>query len=158
MTDITPLPPPGTPGWVVLAARFNGIVVDRLVEGALDCLRGKGVGEGGVRVVRVAGAFELPQAAAGLARSQPPPAGIVALGAVVRGETPHFDYVCAESTRGLMNVALSTGIPIGFGLLTCDDMAQALARAGGHAGNKGWEAAEAALDLADVLATTGRGR
>ena len=155
VSDITSAAAPGlSTAWVVVASRFHATIVDRLVEGASACLVGKGVPPSSIRVLRVAGAFELPQAAAGIARAscQERPLGIVALGAVVRGETPHFDYVCAEACRGLMHVALTTGVPIGFGLLTCDDLAQALARAGGEAGNKGWEAAEAAWDLAAVLA------
>ena len=102
----------------------------------------------------MAGAFEIPQAAAALARgaSGGRPAGIVALAAVVRGETPHFDYICAETARGLMSVALETGVPVGFGVLTCETLGQALARAGGGAGNKGWDAAQAAWDLHLLLA------
>jgi 6,7-dimethyl-8-ribityllumazine synthase len=137
-----------------VASRFHAVVVDALVAGARECLAAAGVPEGQVLVVRVAGALEVPQAAARLAGLSPPrrPLGIVALAAVVRGQTPHFEHVCRETTRGLMDVALRTGVPVGFGVLTCDDLAQALARAGGDAGNKGHEAAAAALDLAGALA------
>lgn len=138
--------------WLVVASRFNEAVVERLVDGALDELARAGFGDEAVRVARVAGAFEVPQLVAracGLS-GQPStlPRGVVALAAIVRGETPHFDHVCAETTRALMDCALRSGVPIGFGVLTCDDMAQAMARAGGEAGNKGREAAAAVLDLA----------
>ena len=139
------------PTWTVVACRFHGAVVHRLVAGAVDCLRKKGVSEGSVRIARVAGAFELPLAALVLAEASPAPIGIVALGCVIRGETPHFHYVCSGVTRGLMDVALRTRVPVGFGLLTCDSMEQALSRAGGDRGDKGWEAAEAAWDLAKLI-------
>lgn len=139
--------------WLVVASRFNQSVTDRLLDGALQCLDEAGVAAARVRVLRVPGAWELALAVSrelGLHRSEAPserPAGVVALGAVVRGQTPHFDYICAEVSRALMEAGLRTGVPVGFGLLTCDDMAQAQARAGGEAGNKGREAARAALDL-----------
>jgi 6,7-dimethyl-8-ribityllumazine synthase len=139
-----------------VAARFHETVVERLLEGALATLESRGAARADVRVIRVAGAFELPQAALAAVRAArsagAPLTGLVALGAIVRGETPHFDFVCAETSRGLMHVALDSGVPLGFGLLTCDDLGQALARAGGDRGNKGAEAAIAALDLADAIA------
>lgn len=157
MTHITPAPPLSPPGdWFVLASRFHGAVVDRLIEGALGCLRGQGIPDERIRLIRVPGALELPQVAAHVARVAPgrtKPAGLVALGAVVRGGTPHFDYVCAETLRGLMSISLETGVPLGFGVLTCDDMSQAIARSGGEAGNKGWEAAEAAWEVAVTVAS-----
>jgi 6,7-dimethyl-8-ribityllumazine synthase len=140
--------------WLILGARFHAVVVDRLVEGARTCLLQKGVPASHLGIERVAGAFELPQLAAAWA-SRPladRPAGIVALGCVVRGETPHFDFVCAEASRGLMDVALRSGVALGFGLLTCDTLQQALDRAGGPKGDKGWDAAEAAWDLAARMA------
>ena len=145
---------PRTDGrWLVVASRFNQTVTDRLLDGALQCLAEAGIGEDRLRVLRVPGAWELALCVGReLGLHEPRPAGdrlegVVALGAVVRGETPHFDYICTEVSRALMDAGLRTGVPVGFGLLTCDDMAQALARAGGEAGNKGWEAARAALDL-----------
>jgi 6,7-dimethyl-8-ribityllumazine synthase len=143
--------------WWVVASRFNEAVTERLANGAEACLRGAGIDAGRIERVRVPGAWELGLAVGRLlelhlpaVERSTPPEGVVALGAIVRGETPHFDYICTETSRALMTAGLQTGVPIGFGLLTCDDMEQALARAGGDAGNKGFEAARAALDLAAV--------
>ena len=130
----------------IVAARFNDTVVSRLLEGALATLSWYGLGADDTLVVRVPGAFELPLTARWLARSGDADA-VVALGAVIRGDTPHFDYVCAEAARGLQAVSAETGIPVIFGVLTCDDRAQAEARAGGAHGNKGGEAALAALEM-----------
>ena len=135
----------------VVASRFNGRIVDRLVAGALDCLLRHGVAPGAVRVVRVPGAWEIPLALAELAAAGELDA-LVALGVVVRGETPHFDQICAQASAGISRVSLDHRLPVGFGLLTCDTPAQAQERSGGKAGNKGWEAAQAALEMADLLA------
>ncbi|MCH7873700.1 MAG: 6,7-dimethyl-8-ribityllumazine synthase [Gemmatimonadetes bacterium] len=130
---------------LVCASRFNEAVTRRLVDGALATLREHGFGEDRVDVVWVPGAFELPVTLQRcLATSRYCVA--VAVGAIVRGETPHFDYIARETTRGLGDVALRHGVPIGFGVLTCDTLDQALARAGGAAGNKGGEAAAAAVE------------
>jgi 6,7-dimethyl-8-ribityllumazine synthase len=139
----------------VVVSRFNEGVTRRLLEGALRALGQAGYGDDLVDVVWVPGAFELPLA---IARGLEGGAyGVtVALGAVIRGETPHFDYVSAAASHGLMDVALRSGVPVGFGLLTCDTLAQAMARAGGAAGHKGEEAAKAALDAAEVLAELDR--
>jgi len=135
----------------VVAARFNADVVDRLLEGAREALDAARV-ESGRRVeVRVAGAWEIPVALEALARSGGFDA-LVALGAVVRGDTPHFDFVAGECSRGIMEVALRHALPVGFGVLTCDDLGQALERAGGKLGNKGAEAVVAALDAATEIA------
>ena len=139
----------------VLVARYNEVVTSRLLEGARQCLQEKGVADGRVDVVWVPGAFELPVAAEAAAASGRYWA-IVALGCVIRGETPHFEYVAGEAARGLGNVALAHRLAVGFGVLTTESLEQALARAGGAAGNKGYEAAEAALTTADVLAQLGR--
>ena len=137
---------------VVVVSRFNEAVTRRLLQGALDTLAEKGYSpEHGVDVVWVPGAFELPVAVSRALASGRYRAA-VALGAVVRGETPHFDHICAETTRGLGQIAREAGIPVGYGVLTCDTMGQATARAGGAAGNKGAEAAAAALETADTLA------
>ena len=135
----------------ILVSRYNETVTERLLAGAEACLRERGVARERVDVVRVPGAWELPLAARVLA-ARGEYAAVVALGAVIRGETAHFDYVAGEASRGLMEVALRYGIPVGFGVLTCDTLEQALARAGGEAGNKGHEAVAAALDAAAALA------
>ena len=134
----------------VLVSRYNELVTARLLEGARECFRDNGVPEARVDVICVPGAFELPVAAEAAAASGRY-AALVALGCVVRGETPHFEYVAGEATRGLGNVALAHRLPVGFGVLTTDTLEQALARAGGAAGNKGYEAVDAALSTADVL-------
>jgi 6,7-dimethyl-8-ribityllumazine synthase len=139
----------------VVVSRYNEMVTSRLLEGARRCLRERGVPDGRVDVVWVPGAFELPVAAEAAAASGRYGV-IVALGCVIRGETAHFDYVAGEAARGLGNVALAHRIAVGFGVLTTDNLEQALARAGGEVGNKGYEAAEAALQAADVLAGLGR--
>ena len=130
----------------IVAARFNDGVVSRLLEAALDTLARHGLDRDGVHVVRVPGAFEIPVAARWIACRGSVDA-VVALGAVIRGDTPHFDYVCAEAARGIQTVSIETDIPVLFGILTCDDPAQANARAGGERGNKGREAALAALEM-----------
>jgi 6,7-dimethyl-8-ribityllumazine synthase len=135
----------------VLVSRYNEVVTTRLLDGARQCLRETGVPETRVDVVWVPGAFELPVAAETAAASGRY-AALVALGCVIRGETPHFEYLAAETARGLGNVALAHQLPIGFGVLTTETLEQAIARAGGASGNKGYEAAAAALTTADVLA------
>jgi len=134
----------------VAAAHFNEMVVSKLVEGALSCFEAHGIPEDDVLVVWTPGAFELPLVAKRLAESELYDA-LVCLGAVIRGETPHFDHVAGECARGLQDVALGTGIPVAFGVLTTEDMGQALSRAGGKHGNKGWDAAMAAMEMASVL-------
>ena len=133
----------------IVAARFNDAVVARLLEGALDTLARHGLGRDDTLLVRVPGAFELPLAARWIARSAGTDA-VIALGAVIRGDTPHFDYVCAEAARGIQAASAETGIPVIFGVLTCDDRTQADARAGGGHGNKGSEAALAALEMVSL--------
>lgn len=136
---------------VVIASRFNESITQRLVDGALDALTKHGTAFEDVDVIWVPGAWELPIAARhalGSGRYEL----LVAVGAVIRGDTPHFDYVAGEASRGLMEASREFDMPVGFGLLTCDDMAQAEARAGGAHGNKGWDAAVAALEMADLFA------
>jgi len=130
---------------VVVASRFNEPIVSKLIEGAREALDEAGVGLGERRLVRVAGAWEIPLALEAAARGGEVDA-LVALGAVVRGDTPHFDYVAGECSRGCMDVSLRHALPVGFGVLTCDTMDQAMERAGGRYGNKGAEAVEAAID------------
>jgi 6,7-dimethyl-8-ribityllumazine synthase len=133
----------------VVAAQWHQVVMDGLLAGALRALAEAGVAE--VRVVHVAGSFELPVAAQAAARAGYD--AVVALGVVIRGGTPHFDFVCAAATDGLVRVALDAGVPVGFGLLTCDDEAQALDRAGlpGSREDKGYESAQAAVATACAL-------
>lgn len=135
----------------ILVSRYNEAVTRRLLEGARRCLAERGVPERRVDVVWVPGAFELPVTASAVAATGRY-AAIIALGAVIRGETAHFEYVAGEAARGLNAVAVERRIPVGFGVLTTDTLEQALARAGGAAGDKGYEAAESALTTADVLA------
>jgi 6,7-dimethyl-8-ribityllumazine synthase len=134
----------------VVVSRFNESVTTRLLEGARDALRQHALPDSHVDVVWVPGAFELPVAAEAAAASERYDV-IVALGCVIRGETAHFEYVAGEAARGLGNVALAHRIAVGFGVLTTETLEQALARAGGAAGNKGFDAAEAALQTADAL-------
>ena len=133
-----------------MASRFNELITQKLVDGALDALTRHGAAFEDVDVVWVPGAWELPTAARFLLASERYHA-LVALGAVIRGETPHFDYVAGEASRGLADASAEFDTPIGFGLLTCGTMAQAEARAGGEHGNKGWDAALAALEMADLF-------
>jgi len=136
--------------FAVAAARFNEIVVDKLVEGTLACFRAHGIADDDLLVAWAPGAFELPLLAKELARSGRYDA-VVCVGAVIRGETPHFDYVAGEAARGIQQAALDTGIPVLFGVLTTETLEQALDRAGGKHGNKGWDSAMAALQMASVL-------
>jgi 6,7-dimethyl-8-ribityllumazine synthase len=131
----------------VVASRTNGDVVERLLAGALETLRSRGAADEAIAVTRVPGAFELPLAAQWAAQSGRFDA-VVALGAVIRGGTPHFEYICAEAARGLSAVALDTGVPVLFGVLTTNTREEALDRAGGSRGNKGSEAALAAIEMA----------
>ena len=133
----------------VAVARFNELVTERLLAGAVSALTDCGVDPDAIDVVWVPGGYELPQAASWLA-GQGRHDAVVCLGAVLRGETPHFDYVCGPAAAGISRVGLETGIPVAFGLLTCDTLEQALHRAGGKAGNKGGEAARAALEMVDL--------
>lgn len=134
----------------IVATRFNDFMVDHLVGGAVDYLTRHGAARENLTLVRVPGAFELPVVCKGLAASGKYN-GIVAVGAVIRGATPHFDFVAAEASKGLAHVSLESGVPIGFGLLTTDTMEQAIERSGSKGGNKGVEAASALLETIRVL-------
>lgn len=146
-----PLPPIRGAGRrvAVVVARFNDVVTDRLRRGAVGALKDAGVAPDAVSELWVPGAFELPLASLWLAESGTIDA-VVALGAVIRGGTDHYEHVCTQASRGLIDTQLRTGVPIGFGLLTCDDLEQALERAGGEHGNKGADAARAVLWMLDV--------
>jgi len=134
----------------VVCARFNGFITDRLLAGALDALKRSGVAEADVEIVKVPGAWELPLAAQTIAELKKHDA-IVALGAVIRGDTPHFDHVAGQASLGLAAVQLETGIPIAFGVLTTHTIEQAIDRAGGKSGNKGYDAAITAIEMADLI-------
>jgi 6,7-dimethyl-8-ribityllumazine synthase len=136
--------------FAVVAARFNELVVSKLVEGAVTCLRAHGVAEDDLEVAWVPGAFELPLAARTLAATCTYD-GVVCLGAVIRGETAHFDHVAGQAAAGIREAAEATGVPVIFGVLTTDTLQQAMDRAGGKHGNKGWDAAMAAMEMASLL-------
>ena len=136
----------------IVASRFNEFIGSKLLSGARDCLARHGVNESDVAVAWVPGAMEIPLVAQRMARTGSYDA-LICLGAVIRGSTPHFDYVSAEVTKGIAAVQLDTGVPIIFGVLTTDTIEQAIERAGTKAGNKGWDAAVAALEMANLLRT-----
>jgi 6,7-dimethyl-8-ribityllumazine synthase len=133
----------------VVVSRFNSLVTEQLLQGAVDCLVRHGAEADQITVVRCPGAFEIPLIAQQLAASAGVDA-VICLGCVIRGETPHFDYIAGEVAKGVGQVALQTGIPVTFGVLTTDNLAQALERAGAKAGNKGWDAAITAIELVDL--------
>jgi len=140
--------------YTLVVGRFNQFVVDSLVEGAMDALMRHGVLDDNITVVRVPGAYELPLAAQAVAEKGDVDA-IIALGAVIRGATPHFDYVAGEAASGLNRVQLDTGVPVAFGVLTVDSIEQAIERAGTKAGNKGAEAAMVAIEMVSLLRQLG---
>ena len=136
--------------FAIVAARFNDFIVESLIKGALRCLRQHGAADANIEIIRVAGAFEIPIAAQKIAESRRFD-GIIALGAVIRGGTPHFDFVAGECISGIAAVARDTGIPVGFGILTTDTIEQAIERAGTKAGNKGAEATLAVVETVNLL-------
>jgi 6,7-dimethyl-8-ribityllumazine synthase len=140
--------PPGR--FALVAARFNHFVVEHLVGGATDGLRRHGVAEDAIDLAWVPGSFEVPLVAQRLAQSGRY-AAVVCLGCVIRGDTDHYDYVAGEAAKGVGQVALRTGVPVIFGILTCDTLEQAINRAGAKAGNKGFEAAVAAIEMVNLL-------
>lgn len=133
----------------ILVSRFNSFIGDRLVDGAIDALLRHGADKDNLTVVRVPGAFEIPPAAKQMAATGRYDA-LVCLGAVIRGATPHFDYVSAEVSKGIAAVSMEAGIPVTFGVLTTDTLEQAIERAGSKAGNKGFDAAVAAIEMANL--------
>ncbi len=132
--------------FAIVAARWNSLFADQLLEGALACLRLHGAEDADLRVVRCPGSFELPQVAAQVGDTLDVDA-IICLGVLIRGETPHFDHICSQTTSGISAVAVDQKTPVAFGVLTCDTMKQAMARSGSKAGNKGEEAALAAIEM-----------
>ena len=145
-------PPAGR--FALVAARFNGVVVDQLVAGALDALRRYGVADDRVDVVKVPGSFEIPLVAQKLGTSGKY-AAVVCLGCIIRGDTDHYDHVAGAATSGIANAALNCGVPVIFGVLTCDTLEQAVHRAGAKAGNKGFEAAVTAVEMVNLLKRLG---
>lgn len=142
--------------YALVAGRFNAFIVDRLIEGARDTLVRQGVDDDAITLVRVPGAFEIPQVCRRMADAGNYDA-IIALGCVIRGATPHFDFVAGECAKGLGQLAMQTNIPVVFGVLTCDTIEQAIERAGTKAGNKGHEAAVSALEMVDLMARLDQG-
>lgn len=133
----------------IVLSRTNSLVTGRLLEGALDCLRRHGADDASITAVYCPGAYEIPQIAQQMARSGRF-SSVITLGCVIRGDTPHFDYIAGEVAKGVAQVALETGVPISFGVLTVDTLEQALERAGAKGGNKGWDAALTALELTSL--------
>jgi 6,7-dimethyl-8-ribityllumazine synthase len=134
----------------IVASRFNDFIVSRLVDGALDGLKRHGVNEDDISLAFVPGAFEIPLAAKKFAERTDVDA-VICLGAIIRGATPHFDYVCAEASKGIAQVGLSSGKPVIFGVLTTDSIEQAIERAGSKSGNKGFDAATSAIEMVNLL-------
>jgi 6,7-dimethyl-8-ribityllumazine synthase len=136
--------------FAIIVSRFNDFVCSRLVEGAVDALQRHGAAEDQISLIRVPGAFEIPLVAKKVAESGRYDA-VICLGAVIRGATPHFDYVAAEVSKGIANVALESKIPLTFGVLTTENLEQAIERAGSKSGNKGFEAAVAAIEMVNLF-------
>jgi len=133
----------------LVVSRFNDLLTGRLLEGALDCLMRHGARDEDLTVVKVPGSWEIPLASDRLAASGRYDA-VIALGVLIRGATPHFDYIASEAAKGLAHTALATGVPVAFGVLTTDTLEQAIERAGSKAGNKGWQAAQAAIEMVQL--------
>lgn len=140
--------------FAIVVARFNSLITGKLLDGALDCLRRHGCPEDHVEVAWVPGSFELPLVAKKLASTGRFDA-VLCLGAIIRSDTPHFDFVATETARGIARVGLDTDVPVTFGVITTDDVSQAIDRAGVRSGNRGWDAAMNAIEMADLLAGLG---
>lgn len=133
----------------IVVSRFNELLTTRLLAGALDCLKRHGVADADIAVSWVPGSFEVPYAAQKLAAAKKFDS-VICLGALVRGDTPHFEYIAAETTKGIAQISLDTRVPVVYGIITADTLDQALERAGAKAGNKGWQAALSAIELVDL--------
>jgi 6,7-dimethyl-8-ribityllumazine synthase len=136
--------------FAIVLSRFNNFIVSKLMDGAMDALLRHGAEEKSIEAIRVPGAFEIPLAAKKAAKSGKYDA-IICLGAVIRGSTPHFEYVAAEVTKGIAVIGLETEVPLAFGILTTDNIEQAIERAGSKSGNKGWDAAVSAIEMVNLL-------
>ncbi|MBD3401867.1 6,7-dimethyl-8-ribityllumazine synthase [candidate division GN15 bacterium] len=138
----------------IVVSRFNNFLTDKLVDGAIDCIQRHGGSDNDIAVAYVPGSFEIPYAAAKLVKSGKYDS-VICLGALVRGHTPHFDYIANEATKGIAKLALESGMPVVYGLITADTLEQAIERAGTKAGNKGWQAAEAAIEMVSLYKAIG---
>jgi 6,7-dimethyl-8-ribityllumazine synthase len=138
----------------LVVSRFNEFLTGKLLEGAMDCLMRHGADQQKVSVVYVPGAFEIPYAASRMAKSTNYDA-VICLGALIRGDTPHFDFIANEASKGIARIALETGVPVIYGLVTADTLEQAIERSGTKAGNKGWDAAEAAIEMINLYREMG---
>ena len=136
--------------FAIVVSRFNDFITSKLLDGALDCLHRHGVKDDDLSLIRVPGAFEIPLAAQKLAQSGNYD-GVICLGAVIRGATTHYDYVCSEVSKGIAKVSLDTNIPVGFGIVTTENIEQAIERAGTKSGNKGYDTAMSVLEMADLF-------
>jgi 6,7-dimethyl-8-ribityllumazine synthase len=134
----------------IIASRFNDFITTKLIDGALDALKRHGTADKDIDIVRVPGAFEIPMVAKAVAQKGYYDA-VIALGTIIRGATPHFDYVASEAAKGIALASMETGTPIAFGIITSDTIEQAIERAGSKAGNKGWDAAISAMEMANLL-------
>jgi 6,7-dimethyl-8-ribityllumazine synthase len=135
----------------IVISRFNEAISKNLLTGAVDCLTRNGVSDDSIDVFYTPGSFEIPTVLATLTKKSKKYSGIVALGCIIRGETPHFEYIASEVSKGIANISIATGIPIGFGIITADTVEQAKDRAGVKSGNKGWDSAMAVLEMSDLL-------
>ncbi len=140
--------------FVIVASRFNHLLVDRLVEGAIDCILRHGGSKDNIEVVRVPGSWEIPVAVKRFSEREDVDA-IVALGVLIRGSTPHFEYIASEVSKGLANISIESGKPVSFGIVTADTLEQAVERSGTKMGNKGWEAALSAIEMANLFRKIG---
>ena len=134
----------------IVVSRFNELICKQLLEGALDCLKRHGTSEADIVVAKVPGAFEIPAVAKAMIDSKKYD-GLICLGAVIRGQTPHFDYIAAETTKGIGQLAMHSGTPVAYGVITADTLEQAFERAGTKAGNKGWDAAISAIEMVNLM-------
>ena len=141
--------------FALLVSRFNDFISDRLLDGALDTLLRSGAADAAIEIVKVPGSFEMPVVAKALAESGKYDA-VVCLGCIIRGSTPHFDYVASEAAKGIARVSLDAGLPVSFGVITADSIEQAIERAGTKSGNKGRDAALSAIEMANLLKTVGK--
>jgi len=138
--------------FVIIVSRFNSFITDRLLAGALDALTRTGAAEEQVEIIKVPGSWEIPLVAAEVARAHRCDA-VICLSALIRGDTPHFDYIAAEAAKGIAHASLETGVPVAFGVLTTNTLEQAIDRAGTKGGNKGFDAAMSAIEMANLLRT-----